>query len=529
MNLISLIKVYGLNSLGINKIIQEKDSSKKRKSIIILISFLIAGLVLLGGSFAYSTIISKKFNDQSILLSMMMGGNCLVVFLTSIFLVKGIIFGFSDYDIQMSLPIDTKVIITSRLFILYGFNILLTAFFVIPSNIIYCINTTPSFEFYIMSFISFFLIPIIPMIVGVFVGLVVQFLLSKIKGGNIWSLLINVVLISVLAIFLMNSKGSPSEMLNQTEIIINTTSNIYPITSIYISAICEYNIVKFFLFIMLSISALAIFIYIIGFLFKKINTSLSTSKAKGNYKITTLKTSSVSMSLFKKELSRYFSSNLYVVNTTFGITVMLLITLVVLVMGEGKIISLLGTNKIDFFKQLAPLILATFVNLTAISCSSISLEGKNIWIIKTVPVKPITIFKSKIAVNLFMTIPVTILAALVFVSRLKFGIGTSILLFITPIVYAFFTGIFGVIINLLFPILNWTTEVVVIKQSIASVIAIFGGIVMVIIPIVLVFLVKSISSITIISISTIILGLICVILYELLDKKGSKLFEKLNF
>ena len=49
------------------------------------------------------------------------------------------------------------------------------------------------------------------------------------------------------------------------------------------------------------------------------------------------------------------------------------------------------------------------------------------------------------------------------------------LVFLTPLAYACFTSVFGMWLNLKFPNYSWTSEITVVKQSAASFIGIFFG------------------------------------------------------
>ena len=61
----------------------------------------------------------------------------------------------------------------------------------------------------------------------------------------------------------------------------------------------------------------------------------------------------------------------------------------------------------------------------------------------------------------------------------------TLLSLIIPIIYSLFTGVLGVTINLMFPVLNWDSEVVVVKQSISALLAVLIGGILVGIPIML--------------------------------------------
>jgi len=107
--------------------------------------------------------------------------------------------------------------------------------------------------------------------------------------------------------------------------------------------------------------------------------------------------------------------------------------------------------------------------------ASISLEGRSLWILKSLPVTPGTIYKSKIAVNLTIISPALIDAVILGVV-LKTGVLPILYMELSAMVCAVFISEYGLLINLLFPNFSWTSETVVIKQSVAALVSIFSGI-----------------------------------------------------
>jgi ABC-2 type transport system permease protein len=103
--------------------------------------------------------------------------------------------------------------------------------------------------------------------------------------------------------------------------------------------------------------------------------------------------------------------------------------------------------------------------MTCTTSSSISLEGKSLWIMKTLPVTTSQVFWSKMMINiLLIIIPSSI-------SLILLGIvfGFQWLYYICGLVFiaaaAFGISMFGLLMNLAFPKLAYENEQEVIKQS----------------------------------------------------------------
>ena len=101
---------------------------------------------------------------------------------------------------------------------------------------------------------------------------------------------------------------------------------------------------------------------------------------------------------------------------------------------------------------------------------------------KSLPLTPKVIYDSKILMNLSLSIPTSVISAILMIIGLKPDIWTAILLIITPIAYSFFSAVWGIFINNRFGYYDWVSETQVIKQSMGAFLGMFGGMVMAVIP-----------------------------------------------
>jgi ABC-2 type transport system permease protein len=128
------------------------------------------------------------------------------------------------------------------------------------------------------------------------------------------------------------------------------------------------------------------------------------------------------------------------------------------------------------------LVLSIACALSSTTHASISLEGKSLWIMKSIPVKVDTIFLSKIMVNLTLLIPVVLVGATFFGIYLHLSLFDMILLYLLPLAYSLFAAVMGLILNLMFPKFDFDNEIRVIKQSLPVFLIIMIGFVAIILP-----------------------------------------------
>ena len=114
-------------------------------------------------------------------------------------------------------------------------------------------------------------------------------------------------------------------------------------------------------------------------------------------------------------------------------------------------------------------------SMNTITAPSISLEGKNLWIVKTLPIDARLMLKAKVFLHVIVTlVPAAFLSVCLSVS-LRVSPVVAIISFAIAVVFVFLTAEFGLLLNLNHPNLKWSNETAVIKQSLPVFIAMFAG------------------------------------------------------
>ena len=134
---------------------------------------------------------------------------------------------------------------------------------------------------------------------------------------------------------------------------------------------------------------------------------------RNDYKLGELKASGQFMTLFRREVKRYFGTSIYFFNTGFG-AVTLVVAAAFACFGYRAAIPYVEAfaplvGGMEMVCGLAVLAIGFFSTTICTTCVSISLEGKTFWILKEAPVSPKTYFSSKIAVNLLVAWPSVLL------------------------------------------------------------------------------------------------------------------------
>lgn len=464
--------------------------NKKPKAIYIGIGLFV--LLMSAISFLYSFMIGSglaMFDSLEVLPPMFMSITCIVLLITTIFKIKGTVFGFRDYDMVMSMPISTGGIVASRLIILYSINMLFVAMLMLPMTLAYGILARPSVLFYVFSVIAILFLPLIPIVIASVIGTIIAYVASKFRRSNLLNIILTMGILSIFISMSFAIDDDGEKLVTMSRNLTSQVYSLYPLAKLYTMAVVDQDLFAFVLFI--AISAIAFFLYtiLIKMVFKKLNTAILTGKTRADFKMGRIKTGSPLKALYLKELKRYFASTIYVTNTAFGI-VMLTLAAISLFFVDTQ--TLFGPEiPANLRSGIGPSIISFCVMMCCTTMSSISMEGKNLWILKSLPVEPRIIYLAKILVNLTILAPALIDAVILGIA-LKADFLVILLMVLIAAACSVFVSFYGLIINLLLPNFNWTNEAIVVKQSASSMVTVFSSIGIVIIQFTLMMLMPNI-------------------------------------
>ena len=421
-NIFELTKV---NVLGTFK----KNSNKG--FIIFLFAFIYLGFLIF--NLANNIIDAFIILDiPYIFLVLFMIFSTLFILLRNTFNVNGTLFNFKDYDLLMSLPLKKEEIIISKVLVLYAFDLLYTILFMIPAYISFVLKVNVSFLFHLLFFITLFIIPILPTIISTILGTIITAITSKFKNKNIVNYALYILFFILYFYITINTKTIEIvDYANIAKILVDKCNNIYPLTNVYLNIIQNYNIVSLLIYILIPIIVFIMFIKVLNKYFITINNKLSNHKKKGKYILTKLNKNSKVKALYKKELKRYFKSPIYVTNTMIFPIMIIIMSILLVVSGVDKVGEMLEVpNFASGIALFIPFIMAMIMSMSPTTHSSISLEGKNLWIIKSIPVEIKEIFYSKIMVNLTITIIPILFSSTILSIFLELDVITIIYIFI---------------------------------------------------------------------------------------------------
>ena len=268
---------------------------------------------------------------------------------------------------------------------------------------------------------------------------------------------------------------------NATNINDIITKLYYP-AGVYNNLLTKFNIKELFIFIIVNILLLILSIKIISNVYFKINSNVKrviTSSNKKDYRIENHK---VIPALMKKEFIRFINSPVFIINAAFGLVLYVALaiglvlkfdTLETGIMIEGQLISLDIIT--SYFPVMMFLLVCATSFMSSITSSMISLEGKSFSILKSLPISSLTIILAKVFSAIVIMVPFILIGNIIILIKFKLSIIETIIIIISSVVLPMVSSIMGIIINLKYPKMDAENDTEVVKQSMSSMIAVFGG------------------------------------------------------
>ena len=261
--------------------------------------------------------------------------------------------------------------------------------------------------------------------------------------------------------------------------------------------------------------------------FLKIATATGKT-IKKKYRETVARKRSVQSALLHKEFARFVSSPNYMLNCGLGILLLPVLGIALLIKGNTLMLvmnELFGKNSGS-----AAVLLFTAVCVVAsmndTAAPSISLEGKSLWTLQSLPVRPLDVLMAKLNMQLILTgVPVIIcmLCAAFMFTPLQFAAA-----FVSALTFVLLLALFDLFVGLKMPNLNWTSEITPIKQSGGVMIAMLGGFIYTVIYCALFFMVGyKLGAVQFLLAVAAINLILSVLIYLWLKKKGTAVFSAL--
>ena len=433
-----------------------------------------------------------------------------------------------DNDLLLSMPIPVSAIMTSRLLGVYLMGLLYSAVVIIPAIIVRFLTAPMSTSNIAGSVLLVVVISLFVLSLSCIFGYLVARISLKLKNKSFVTVLISLVFFALYYFVYFKASSFIGEFVKNA-VIYGQSIKERAFAVYIIGMFAEGDILSVLIVSLAVLALLFLTLYVISKSFIKIAISTAIVK-KAKYKGGRQRARSAFGAVLLRELRRFISSPNYMLNCGLGALFMLAAGGFVLV--KGNIIRSVLTEQFAGFEGLAYVaicaVLCMMISMNDTAAPSVPLEGKTLWQIRSLPVPTKAVLKAKYLLQMYINIVPAVFCADCVIIAIKPDIITSLLVILITVSYVIFHALFSLYCGLHKVNLNWTNEVVPIKQGIGVLFALFGGWgYAILFGLTYFFLSAFISTQVYLAVWILITLMFSFLLYRWINKKGVKIFEAL--
>lgn len=388
------------------------------------------------------------------------------------------VFRATDTELLLSLPIKPSFIVFVRIISNYLIDLLLTVLTWVPFAVKYFIIASPSFLSVLFSFLAIFFIPLLSTAIALALGFVVSIITVKLKNNGLIVAFIGLITIGVFYYLYFR-------LMNMVETLILDPVNAgagfktWGVLFYQLGLAATGDVIAALIFFAAAWSLFQICYSIISMNFIKMSTvsanSVKVRQSKNPYKMRSIK-----VALFKRETSKFLSNANYILNCGLSSVFLLAAGVAALVLKDdayGLIQMLAG--EFSAAKGFALLVVPAFLFFMLFTggsaIPSVSLEGKSLWVVRTLPVdvKDVLMVKEKLQLVLHF-IP-TVFFAVCFCIALRVEYYTAIAEICFAVITTLFVAAYSLYLGTMKADVNWSNETAAIKSNIAVLLVMLTG------------------------------------------------------
>ena len=447
-------------------------------------------------------------------------------FIGSVFTAQQQLFAARDNELLLAMPIKPKFILGARMVMLLLINYALELIVLLPALVAWGMQIGFTGAGIAAAVLSALLLPLLVMCFTCLFAWILAAISSRMRNKTIITMVLYLIFLAAYFYVYMNMNDLLTSLIANGAEVAGAMSAVYPAYA-FGQAIAEGNFVQLAGFAACCVVPFAIVYAILSRGFLAVTTRRPSAK-KLVYRERALRVGSVRGALLRRELARFGANGMYILNAAMG-SILTVAAAVALVIYRGTLIALLEPLPAGWTAALMAVALCFLCGTDVISAPSISLEGKTLWLLKSLPVAPRAILMSKVELHLVIALPPTLIASACCVIALPLTAAEAAAVVLLPALMCVFGALLGVVANLRFPKFDYINETAVVKNSASVMIAMFGCWAVLAAPAILYFvLLDGLVGLTAyLYICAAALAAACAAMYAYLGRGGSRRFENL--
>ena len=398
-----------------------------------------------------------------------MGASFVISTIGCIFLSLSQLYEAKDNELLLSMPIPPRSILFCRMLPLYAQNLLFCALVQVPAFAAYATNASVSASLVVSQIVILLLVPLLSLSVSCVLGWLIAFVTSRTRHKNVVTIVFSLVFFALYFYLYYQAEDLVKTLAaNSIGIGANIMDSAYPLYLTGLGASGD----------LLPLFGVAV--VIIAF-FIKLATAKKGAK-KAVYKEKTLKVSSASKALLRKERMMFTGNATYMLNS--GLSALIMVGGTIYAVFQLNTLKQFPSTLIEMISVYLPLVISFVISIGPISAASISMEAKNLWLMQSLPVSPLQVLTQKLKLHFIVNGVVSLVPSIVLSIMFAMKPVNVIITILIPIIFSLFSGLLGLMFDLKKPKLDWNTTAEAVKQSASVMLSLLISVLAVCVPVI---------------------------------------------
>ena len=478
---------------GIQGSSEKKQSAGKKKGLfgklrispVVGALFLIAFLGLyISGVLSFIMMDALHQMHMEIVLFLLMGMMTIMMgVLYTSYSIKNAVYSGDDNDLLLSMPVSETVLMLSRVSAIYLESLLLCFFFMAPAGAIYTWFMRNSGEnlaaFWIRLLLVIIFLPFLDTTLSMLFGALLAWVSSRFTKRSYGQTIIYGVFLAVVFYFSFHLSDMVNHIAENADVIRKATKWFAAIGWMADGIMGSWT--KLLYFALICIVPFILMVVILGKLYKKAISSFSSQKARNDYHLHRQHNAGAVRALLSKESQRFFGSAVYFWNAALGMVMLAGMGIVLLLKRNdirkflGDIVAELAVSNQSLLLVIGIGIIGLVLSMNMIAAPSISLEGKNFWILREAPVESRTILAVKTGFEVLVSLPFLLIMMICIGLSGLMQVPYMALLALFALLFQIGHACFGMLVGLKFARMDQPNEAQIIKRSMVAFLAPFGS------------------------------------------------------
>ncbi len=436
-----------------------------------------------------------------------------------------------DNEFLLSLPIPVYKLLSVRITEVYIMSLIYTSVMWIPSVVAYFISPLVAERSFAFPVLLTLIIPFFVTVLSCILGFFVALISSKTKNKSFVTIIISLGFIGGYYFFYFKATDFLNNIQTHTDELQNAVKS-YLHFSYVLGKGAAGDVKSFVITVVATVALFALCVLVLSktylkFTFSNYKTS-SKSKKKEDFSVRSIK-----KSLLLREFKHISSEPMWLLNGGLGVVILLCAAVAAIIKADfikETLVSLKSQfpdiiNALPVFIAVAVCVIVSMNTLLSVC---VSIEGKQLWILKSLPVDYGEVLSAKKKTGIIINVPPAVLTVTVLGIVFGLSLPEILLSVVFVLIYTLFVQNAELFLSLKMPRFEWVNVTYLVKQSMPVTINLFGGWALcAVLGVGGYFLSRTLGSWLILTAYSVIIGTAYFFCYEYIRKNGVKIFKNL--